>query len=180
MRQFFAYCFFLLSILFFSFGGYLLWQRNNPGRIAFRLTQSLPGAENSSAVRPLTISIPSANITLPIYPARIVNNRWEDTKDGVSYLASSPLPGARGNSILYGHNWTTLLGNLTKVKPGDTITIAFTSGTTKQFIVKFVSVVTPDETHILDQTNDERLTLYTCTGFLDSKRLVVTAIIRRI
>lgn len=170
-----AKLFFGIGFLLFVLGAFLVWERNDPNRLSFRSYQQSSRSQETS-VKPTLLSIPSVNISLPIYEAAIVKGKWQDTKSGVSYLSSSPVPGAIGNSIVYGHNWANLLGNLTKVKPGDEISVSFTSGKIKQFIVKFVTVVTPDETHILNQTSDNRLTIYTCTGWFDSKRLVVTAI----
>jgi len=39
--------------------------------------------------------------------------------------------------------------------------------------IKFVS---PAQVEVIKPTANERLTLFTCSGFLDSKRLVVTAL----
>lgn len=85
------------------------------------------------------------------------------------------MPGEPGNSILYGHNWTSLFGNLPKTKPGERVDIGFSDGSMQQFIVEYTSIVSPDEIEIIEQTEDTRITLYTCTGFLDSKRFVVVA-----
>ena len=93
----------------------------------------------------------------------------------MSYLATSPLPGHKGNSILYGHNWKSLLLDLPKVKPGQSVFITNHNGTKQRFIVEYTAVVDPSQTYIIDATNDTRITLYTCTGFLDSKRFVVVA-----
>jgi len=49
------------------------------------------------------------------------------------------------------------------------------TGEEETFIVKESYSVTPDQSHILTQTADVRLTLYTCDGFLDLKRFVVIA-----
>jgi len=68
------------------------------------------------------------------------------------------------------------LGKLPKVKPGQEITIVFTDGSSKIFTIEYTSVVTPDQTHILNPTADSRITLYTCTGLFDNKRFVVTAV----
>lgn len=76
---------------------------------------------------------------------------------------------------MYGHNWTSILGNLPKVKTGDVITVTMHDGKKKDFRIEYTAVVTPDQDYIIDNTNDVRLTLYTCTGFLDSKRFVVVA-----
>lgn len=176
MIRFLSKLFFFAGFCLLLFGGYLLWERNDPGRLSFRLTDALKHTKTQpkSDKKPLAILIPTAKIRLPIYAMDIHNGQWPDTKNGVSYLSSSPLPGDKGNSILYGHDWDSLLGRLWEVKPGDEITVLFPSGP-KKFTVQFKTTVTPDETHVLSQTADNRITIYTCTGFLDSKRLVVVA-----
>jgi LPXTG-site transpeptidase (sortase) family protein len=78
------------------------------------------------------------------------------------------------NSILFGHNWPNLLGSLNKVKKGDLITLEALN-TKSSFEVTGIFEVTPDQTHVLlsGSSTSEKLTLITCSGFLDSKRLVV-------
>jgi LPXTG-site transpeptidase (sortase) family protein len=170
MKRYFDTLFIGLGLFFLGFGSYLVWERESPRHLVF--------ASESSVATPIAISIESLALNLPIYPSSINEGKWETTKDGVSYLATSPLPGELGNSIIYG-NWGNLLGSLELINPGGKINIKMSSGKTLSYIVHFVTVVTPDETHIYGNTPDYRLTLYTCTGFLDSKRLVVTAILER-
>ena len=124
---------------------------------------------------PKSIEIPSIQLNLPIVPSIINGKSWQTTKAGISYLQSSAVPGQKGNSIMYGHNWTSILGNLTKVKPGQIIIVTMNNRERKTFRVAFTAVVTPDQSYVIDDTKDIRLTLYTCTGFLDSKRFVVVA-----
>ena len=89
--------------------------------------------------------------------------------------AQKPNPWEFGNSILYSHNWSSLLGPLTKAKPGQKIIITFDNGRKEKFVVEHTQEVGPDNTEILSQTEDSRLTLHTCSGFLDTKRFFVTA-----
>ncbi len=164
-----------LGFLLIFFGGYLVLQRYSPKTLEFKDLKV--NRVVSSDVVPVRIIIPSLKIDNGIYPAKINNGKWEVTTKGISYLLSSPVPGGSGNSILYGHNWPSILGNLSKIKPREKIEIVMSNGQKKVFIVQFTSVVDPSQTHILSQTNDNRITLYTCTGFLDSKRFVATAIL---
>lgn len=162
-----------LGMILLFFGGYLVFERYDPRRLEFRNFESQ--TEFSAQVYPVRIIIPSLNIDLNIFPAKITKGRWEATTKGVSYLASSPIPGSLGNSILYGHNFSNLLGSLVKAKPGEEIEIFFNDKTKKTFMIKYAQVVSPSQTSVLAQTQDRRMTLYTCTGFLDSQRFVVTA-----
>ncbi|OGG11389.1 hypothetical protein A2Z00_00455 [Candidatus Gottesmanbacteria bacterium RBG_13_45_10] len=167
--------FLTLGVALVLFGMYLTWQRTTPLRLSFRDLPKL-SAPSANTPFPVVLTIPTAHITLPIVPATITTGQWQDTKRGVSYLSASAVPGDVGNSIMYGHNWPNLLGNLRLVKPGDRLTVLLSNGQRRGFTVAFLSVVTPDDTRILANSKDARITLYTCTGFLDSKRLVVTAI----
>ncbi|OGK15516.1 hypothetical protein A2774_04470 [Candidatus Roizmanbacteria bacterium RIFCSPHIGHO2_01_FULL_39_12c] len=163
-----------LGVICIVFALVLLWQRNNPARLNFA---KAPQVENSKVqgFRPVRITIPDAEIELPIYPAKVEKNKWESTTQGVSWFAASAIPGERGNSILYGHNWTNLLGNLAKVKVNQSIKIKFEDNKEKEFKVEKIAVVSPRDVRILNPTDDRRLTLYTCIGLFDGKRLVVIA-----
>lgn len=174
-QLFFVVAFFCASVAVWS-----LWQSYNPNRLAFAQTtndvvnvapQSSLGAAQSLPVR---LTIPRLMLSLPIEPARASGGSWEVTTKGVSYLISSPKPGEKGNSVLYGHNWQSLLGPIRSLHVNDTIQIVYPHET-KSFTVVYTAEVTPDSTYLIENTSDTRLTLYTCSGFLDSKRFVVTA-----
>lgn len=152
----------------------LLFHRYNPTRLVFaNYTSSRQAACLERTYQPVSIRLSSLERTLPIIPATIQNNKWDLTDRGVSYLTSSVLPGEQGNSILYGHNWTNLLGSLNKMRPGQNIEINYSNGMKRIFSIDTMVEVDPSQTNILNQTTDKRITLYTCSGFLDSKRLVV-------
>jgi len=67
------------------------------------------------------------------------------------------------------------LGNLEKAKSGQVIEIEFKNGEKKHFLIQRLATVWPDQKSVLYPSEDKRITLYTCTGFLDSKRFVVVA-----
>lgn len=164
----------LLGLLCLLVGSTLLWQRYNPQRLSFtsyRNHSTPPAAPNP----PVRVKINDLKIDLPIIPSKIIKNQWETTGKGVSWLSTSPIPGTTGNSILYGHNWTSLLGNLVNAHTGQLITVYYQDGTQKSFEIEALAAVNPDDIHILDPSQDERITLYTCTGLMDSKRFVVVA-----
>ncbi len=171
MKLLLAKCFVGISCMLFIVGAYLIWERTNPDRLTL-IPYTAPAR---LAGQPDTLTIPAAHISLPIYPAHLIGTHWDQTTRGVSYLVSSPLPGTQGNSVVYGHNWTNLLGPLNKVKPGDALFVKYGTNSMK-FTVQFVGIVAANTMSIIAPTTDTRVTLYTCTGFLDSQRIVVTAI----
>ena len=177
MVSFVSKAFTIFGFLILVFGGFLLFQHFTPQKLSFKNFQTI--STISRIQHQSKIIIPSLNIDLEIIPSKITNNTWEAASQGVSYLSSSPIPGEKGNSILYGHNWTNLLGNLTKIRPGHEINIILSNREKKTFIVEYISIVGPNDTQILANTDDTRITLYTCTGFLDTKRFVVTALLQK-
>lgn len=168
----------LIGVISTIIFGYHFWQRMSVDRLAF---DRAPVAQNEQVKvegedYPETLVIPEFALSLPIVPATVTSGKWETTAKGVSYLATSALPGEKGNSIMYGHNWPSILGDLQNIKKDYEIKVIYKSGSVKSFKVAHINVVWPDQTYLLDQANDTRLTLYTCTGFLDTKRFVVTAL----
>ncbi len=127
------------------------------------------------------------NLALPksIYISSIVNSEimvaitQEENlpiaQDKPTYLLNSPKPGDDANIIIYGHNSNDVFGNLHTIKKGEEIIIGTSEGTIHPYRVTEILIVEPSNTKPLQATNYELLTLYTCTGLLDSKRLVIQA-----
>lgn len=166
----------ILGFLFLSIFSWELYIRNRPARLAFASTPDVEQTVIKEDKTPVVLKIERLSIELPIIPASFEGQKWPTTQKGVSYLTSSSLPG-EGNTVIYGHNWPNLLGGVYKIQPGDTITLITMDGTDYSYTVAFTQVVDPTQTYILNNTNDNRLTLYTCTGFLDTKRFVITGLL---
>ncbi len=125
---------------------------------------------------PAKITISSLNLNLPVEPTLLKNDgTWPTSQVGVSFLKDSGSMGTPGNLIFYGHNWKNLLGNLKQVKIKDSIVLTDAKGKSFIYSVAYIAQVDQFDTSILADTKDERLTLYTCIGFMDQKRLVVVA-----
>ncbi|MBI3888117.1 sortase, partial [Candidatus Microgenomates bacterium] len=159
--KFFAQILIIFGILWLLLGGYYFGLTHNPNRLAFadyKEGQRQVKQVSHKASIPTRVIVPAVTIDLPIVSAEIKNSLWETTNTGASYLTSSPLPGEKGNSIIYGHNWASLFGPLMYVKPGETVTIFYSDGTRKNFIVEYTSTVSANEGSILNQTTDKRIT----------------------
>ncbi|MDP3941877.1 MAG: sortase [bacterium] len=178
MKTFLSRLFLFVGLLCIVFLVILLYQRYRPNPLAFAKTSGTMVLAESTAAHglPVRLKIPNVAIDLSVYPATVHNTTWETTDKGVSYLESSALPGSTGNAIFYGHNWPNLLGPLKNTNVGDTIKVSFADGSVVAYTVEFITIVKPEQTKILDNSEDSRLTIYTCTGFLDQKRFVVTAV----
>ena len=169
----------VLSVVLVLISGVLLWAKKSSNNLSFfnYTAQATSSYDRKSELGiPSRLRISSVGIDLDIFPATIHGNTWESTFNGVSHLSTTPFPGEAGNSVLYGHNWESLLGPLTEVNVYDTIEVMYDQGEVKKFKVVDVRTVSSNEISILDQTEDIRLTVYTCSGFLDTKRFVVTAL----
>ncbi len=126
-----------------------------------------------SIAPPTKISIPSIDLSLDISPGVIVNNQWTLFTDKISWLSTSSRIG-EGNTILYGHNRIGLFGGLKKLSVGDEITIKQDDKPYKFKVWQIHKVLPTDVEAVL--SNQNQLTLYTCDGSFDQRRLVVFAL----
>lgn len=124
---------------------------------------------------PVKLKIQDLNIELSVEPTEIQENVWPISKTGVSYLFSSGSPGEVGNSIFYGHNFAGLLANLRFAKVGEIIEVTMGNKKIYKYKISGITTVKPSQTEILKAGERSILTLYTCSGFFDELRFVVTA-----
>lgn len=168
--------FLAFGLICFILSAFFFWQRYNPQRLAFAVNGLTDQSDTINfLLLPTEIIIKDINLDLPIIPSRLKKGGWEATTKGVSWLSSSPVPGVKGNSILYGHNWPNLLGNITKLKPGQLIKIKFADGSIKNFVIDSTVSVSPKDVSVLAPSKTQQITLYTCTAFLDNQRFVIGA-----
>ena len=131
---------------------------------------------NESVVKntvPDRVYFPLFDLSLDISEGVIKNNEWTLYNDRVSWLSTSALP-SKGNVILYAHNLPHLFGNLNKLSKGNEIVIMHDQNTYKYVVDKVVKVSPNDIDAVTSSQN--QLTLYTCDGSFDQRRLIVTAL----
>lgn len=147
---------------------------HNATKLSFFNT--IPSASiTRGTTQPIRITIQNLQIDLPLSETRIQNNVWEISQTGASHLTTSAEPGSHGNIIIYAHNTNDRFGKITQIKPGDKVFITALDGKVHVYKVVKTETVNPDQIELLLPTATETLTMYTCTGFLDSKRFVVVA-----
>jgi LPXTG-site transpeptidase (sortase) family protein len=161
----------LLSGVLLTKGASEVYLRYKTPSTSYTSVQTKPLSKLATA-EPIKLSIESINLNSPISSTK---DTWVYPENSLVYLQNSAKPGAEGNTVIYGHNFKSLLGNLNDTKLGDKINIQLSNGEVISYTITNKYNVTPDQTHILNPTQDNRLTLFTCSGFLDSKRLVVIA-----
>lgn len=131
---------------------------NNIGSVSFTIN-------NQTVYRPnlgvdfATINIPDIDLRKPV----IHGDTSSDLAKGVGHYAGSTLPGEGGNVVLSGHR-ETAFRSLENIKVGNSIFIETDWGT-YEYKVKKIKVVNKDEHSVLDPTDYEKLTMYTCYPF---------------
>lgn len=133
-------------------------------------------AQTVTKTFPKELEIKNRGIKVSVAEGSIKNGVWELNQTNAFHLDNSGFPGAGGNMVIYAHNTKNLFANLKNVKVDDEVAIKNDLGFTTVYKVTSVQTVKPTEVSVLNPTTDETITVYTCTGFLDSQRFVVKGI----
>ena len=131
-------------------------------------------SETVTGHSPLRMIIPKLQMDVPVVEARVVNGYWELSEVAASFGVGSAYPGQTGNTVIFAHARERLFLPLRQAEP-DMIVYVLTDTVWHRYKISNVQLVNPDQVEVIAPSQDERLTLYTCSGFLDSKRLIVTA-----
>lgn len=164
---------YLFGILCILYCAALVVLRYSPARVSF-VGYIPPASKQTATLFPTRVSIPQSGVDVAVYEAQL-SKGWELNSQGASHLSNSPTPGDVGNSIIYGHNWTHIFGNLVKVRPGQHVSVTLNNGAVHVFEVTAVDIVPSNAVEVLQKTSDIHLTLFTCTGLFDQQRFVVSA-----
>jgi LPXTG-site transpeptidase (sortase) family protein len=124
---------------------------------------------------PVRIIVPQSEIDLPVTPSKIIDGYWELSETTASYGLGSGYPGEKGNIVIFAHARSGLFYNLRDTKKGDFVYV-LVKNKWYMYKVNKIDAVYPNQKEVIMPTKTETLTLYTCTGFYDEKRLVVTAV----
>lgn len=128
-------------------------------------------SSDSNIVR---ILIPGKSIDLVVRHAKIIKGYWETSEGSASHGEGSANPGERGNVVVFAHARVGLFYNLKDVKEDDIVYI-FTKDRWYRYKVSEIKAVYPNQIETVGPTDKEVLTLFTCSGFFDEKRLIVKA-----
>lgn len=143
--------------------------------LSFKAAPVIVSQANLRGATPTYIAIESLKVGLNITPTLINDGIWQVSDTTAAYLESSARPEEGGNIIIYGHNKRELFGPLRSIKLGDTISLKADDGKEYAYKVAEIKTVDPDAINEVMPTDYEVLTVYTCTGIFDSKRLVIKA-----
>lgn len=132
-------------------------------------------ATKEASQNPQRIIIPGYKLDIPIIEARVIDGFWEISETTASHGIGSANPGDNGNIVVFAHARDDLFGPIRNIQNGDEIYL-LTKDRWHKFKVEETKLVNPDEVEVVAPTDKETLTLFTCSGFLDSKRLIVKAL----
>lgn len=165
--------FIALGIVLLSFWGLhkLLYIRSLTLSVqhTLQLASQAPPTSYPSAIRIGSL------IHVPVVAAGYVNGSWLISDKSANHVTKSASPGEKGNIIIYAHNTPGLFGPLNRAAIGDMVTVTTKNGSEHRYRIDEIVNVAPSNTSLLMPSPFEILTIYTCTGFLDSRRLVVRA-----
>lgn len=123
---------------------------------------------------PTRLLIPDINMDVSVKEAKVINGYWEVFSDSAGFGLGSAYPQDIGNQVIFAHAKAGLFLPLKEVKVGQKVYV-FTKDSWYTYQVQQIKEVLPSQVEVIAPTKDAVLTLYTCSGFADSKRLIVTA-----
>ncbi|OGH14645.1 MAG: hypothetical protein A2687_00510 [Candidatus Levybacteria bacterium RIFCSPHIGHO2_01_FULL_38_26] len=132
-------------------------------------------ADILSSGLPKWMEIDSAKISSEVAAGGYENGKWVLDSRYVLYLPTSGKLGDGGNTVFYAHNRDKLFGNLKKVSIGDTVKLGDSNGKTYIYKVYSLEYIKPSQIEKIDTNKKNTITLFTCDGWFDEKRLVVKA-----
>jgi LPXTG-site transpeptidase (sortase) family protein len=145
--------------------------------------RSLPGTSSTSAGPSQAVAyltIPKLGVKdAPVFDRGVDDKGNMLIAKGYSvthYSNSSPI--GSGNAVLYGHDDIegSVFKRLEELRPGDEVRVT-AGGATVAYQVTARTIVAPTAVHILQPTDDVRLTIFTCwPTWVDTHRVVVTAL----
>lgn len=148
--------------------------RLNAELAAIAQEQTMLDQARRAVSRPVAIQIGEI-VSTTVDPGQIIDGEWSIAENAATFWTEGGYPGIGGNIVLYGHNTRTIFSRLRSTRVGQEIVITSADGSQHGYRVTEIHQVTPDRVDFLQPTQTEMLTVYTCTGFLDSQRFVVRA-----
>jgi sortase A len=107
----------------------------------------------------------------------------DDLKRGPGHYPTTPMPGQEGNAAIAGHRTTygAPFHRLDELRPGDEITVTTVQGTFRYEVMDEEGdgdghqIVAPSQTAVLEDKEDDRLTLTACHPKYSARQRIVVA-----
>lgn len=135
---------------------------------------SPPKTKDKAKNPPLRIIIPALDLDIAVKEAKVIKGYWEVFPDRAGFGLGSAFPDEVGNQVIFAHAKAGLFLPLRQAKSGQTVYI-LTKDAWFTYQIAEIKEVLPTQTEVIAPTKEQVLTLYTCSGFADSKRLIVVA-----
>ncbi|MGH7156977.1 MAG: sortase [Candidatus Saccharimonadales bacterium] len=122
---------------------------------------------------PSFLSIPSLNKSLSIIPGTedSKTGAWTLTWDKVQYATISPEPNNHeGNTLIYGHETSSIFTYLYRLRPGDTASVTTDNGYIFHYTYEGTYAVNPHDWSVFNYKGAPILTLQTCSGVFFQNR----------
>lgn len=123
---------------------------------------------------PVKIQLPSGK-HVNLVRTQLSDGTWYVDETQGNYLSDSAGLGTGGNVVIYGHNYPHIFGSLDEVRTGELVLVTDQNQVEHHYQIELITEVNSSDTSWIQPTTEPLLTLYTCSGFLDSKRLIVRA-----
>jgi hypothetical protein len=172
MAGFFAILLLVMSIT--TWRGALVYRQQLDLLRLQRLALSAAPHSASRPALPAHIYIPW-RIDAGITAGGWLDDHWVTDDRHLTYIRDSGRPTEDRPLVLYGHNTRSLLGNIRVLTGNENITLTTTDGHQYLYLIEKIKEVSPDDTAFLNSVQGDRLVMYTCSGFWDSKRFIVVA-----
>lgn len=178
-----SYLLTFVGFIAFTYGCYLLWLRFAPARFAelssvagvpFEIADS--EASDSARLKAVQLLVEEREMQVPLITGSVdAEGNWKLSNDAGLVIQSAGATASESGTIIYGHNFSRILGGLNKVQVGDEVELLLSDWSTEKYLVVDVAQVAPEDVISVVEGDERELVIYTCSGFLDSKRLVVRA-----
>lgn len=155
----------IIGVLLVSFSFINIYRQSRLEFTNYEVSASVNIPQDKFIVTNLYIE--SVDIRLPVAQTNIIDGKWQIYENGVSNL--------KNTNIFYAHNTKDRFKALHQIKFGDQIALSDQNNNNSLFKVTYILVVYPNEVDILNNIQENEIALYTCTGFADTKRLVIVA-----
>lgn len=144
-----------------------------PVRVDQALTKER-SKKDKEKLPPIRIIIPELGIDLPVKSAQVVKGYWEVFSDAAGFGVGSAFPEEEGNQVIFAHARQGMFLPLRNAKLGQNV-VVFTKDNYYSYTISDILEVLPTQLEVIASTDEAIVTLYTCSGFADSKRLIVIA-----
>jgi len=155
------------GVIYLGQGGYIYLKAQLAQALIERAWQRALAGEAAPRPWPWADTWPVARLEAPAHGVSLfvlAGSSGRTLAFGPGHQAGTPVPGARGNSVIGGHR-DTHLGFLENMIRGDSIRIQRADGVTVEYRVTQLDVLDRRETWVTRNDGATRLTLITCWPF---------------